>query len=346
MKDITNKALLCQPLTKGEIMALIESAIERKDENKIKFNQERLDEIFELAHQITQKYLGNRFDSCSIINAKSGNCSENCSWCSQSAHHSAKVEIYDLINSAQAVKEAKYNAECGIKRFSLVTSGKRSSKRDVAALCNIVKALPQEVIPCVSLGLLAKDELQQLKDAGVTRYHCNLESSPRYFKELCTTHTQEDKLKTLMAAREVGMTLCSGGIIGMGETIEDRIDMALLIKKQEILSIPINVLQPISGTPLAEAQPISDEEYLLTVAIFRIINPKAFLRFSGGRAKLSLETQKKALYIGINAAIMGDMLTTLGTGAKRDRELFTSLGYDFDFVGENPYDKHAYKDEK
>lgn len=346
MQHIFQKALLRETLTKSDIMSLIEYTIESKECNNIKFRRDRLEEVFELAHQITQKYLGNRFDSCSIINAKSGNCSEDCSWCSQSAHHCAKVEIYPLINSKQAIKEATYNAECGIKRFSLVTSGKRSSKREVAAICEIVKSLPQQVIPCVSLGLLAKEELQQLKDAGVTRYHCNLESSPRYFKTLCTTHTQEDKLETLRAAREVGMTLCSGGIIAMGETLEDRVDMALLIRDNEILSIPINVLQPITGTPLAEAQPLSDEEYLLSVALFRIINPKAFLRFSGGRAQLSVETQQKALYIGINAAIMGDMLTTLGASAKRDRELFTSMGYDFDFVGENPYDKHAYRDEK
>ncbi|MFI3289948.1 MAG: biotin synthase BioB [Rikenellaceae bacterium] len=341
MQDIFNKIRHTdESLDRCEVIALINYAMCAGG-----YNSERLEEIYEVAHEVTQKYLGDRFDSCSIINAKSGNCSENCSWCAQSAHHKTKVEIYDLVGKERTIIEAAYNSKCGIKRFSMVTSGKRSSKKDVASICDIIKDLPSEIAPCVSLGLLEKAELQQLKDAGVTRYHCNMESSPAYFPKLCTTHTHEDKLATLMAAREVGMTLCSGGIIGMGESMEDRVDLAILLRDNEILSIPINILQPIAGTPLEGSIPVSDEEYLLTVALFRIINPKAFLRFSGGRAQLSIETQKKALYIGINAAIMGDMLTTLGTKAREDRELFSSVGYNFDWVGENPFDKNANRDE-
>ncbi len=341
MQNIFNKIRHHEePISKSDALSLIEYVTDGKS-----FNPERLEQIYELAHELTQRHLGERFDSCSIINAKSGNCSENCSWCSQSAHHKTTVEVYDLVSIDRAVIEAAYNAKCGIKRFSLVTSGKRSSKQDVAAICEIVKSLPKEVVPCVSLGLLERAELQQLKDAGVTRYHCNMESSPNYFPRLCTTHTQEDKLHTLRSAREVGMTLCSGGIIGMGESMEDRVDLAILLRENRIFSIPINLLQPIVGTPLEGAKKVSDEEYLLTVALFRIINPKAFLRFSGGRAQLSLESQRKALYIGINAAIMGDMLTTLGSGAREDRELFSSAGYNFDWVGENPFDNEAHKDE-
>ncbi len=227
----------------------------------------------------------------------------------------------------------------------MVTSGKRSSKRDIDAICDIVRALPDGVKPCASLGLVDRESLFKLREAGVTRYHCNIESSPSFFATLCTTHSTEDKLETLRAAREVGMTLCSGGIIGMGESLDDRIDMALLLRDEHIMSIPINLLQPIVGTPLEGVQQISDEEYLLTVALFRIINPKAFLRFSGGRAQLSKQTQQKALYIGINAAIMGDMLTTLGSTAHDDIDMFTSQGYDMEWCEENPYDKFANRDD-
>ncbi|MFR9649480.1 MAG: biotin synthase BioB [Rikenellaceae bacterium] len=333
MKRLFDKALCAEPLTRDEIFQLINGVTSD-------------DELHELAHEITRKYLGNRFDTCSIINAKSGNCSEDCKWCAQSAHHNTTVEIYPLIDKSQAITEATHNAECGIKRFSLVTSGKRSSSRDIDALCSITAALPKSVIPCASLGLVDRDSLEKLFAAGITRYHCNLESSPRYFKKLCTTHTTEDKLETLRSARKVGMTLCSGGIIGMGESLEDRVDMALLLRDEQVMSIPINLLQPIPGTPLQGVAPISEEEYLLTVALFRIINPKAFLRFSGGRAQLSKQSQLRALYIGINAAIMGDMLTTLGSGAKEDMEMFKTAGYNMEWSGENPYDKYAYRDEK
>lgn len=330
MQELFDKALRAEPLTRSEVLAII-SGVEKKEE------------LYNLSHNITERWLGSRFDSCSIINAKSGNCSENCAWCAQSAHHSTKVDIYPLISKERAAAEAQHNLSCGIKRFSLVTSGKRSSSRDIDSLCQIVSSLPDEVIPCASLGLLDEESLQKLYSAGVTRYHCNIESSPRHFATLCTTHSTQDKLDTLRAARKVGMTLCSGGIIGMGESMEDRVDMALLLRDEEILSIPINLLQPIAGTPLEGSLSLSEDEFLLSIAIFRLINPKAFLRFSGGRAQLSLETQRKALYVGINAAIMGDMLTTLGQSAAQDIELFTSAGYNMEQIEENPYDKYSYR---
>ncbi len=333
MRELFDKALRAEKLTRDETLSLLSNA-------------SSAEELYELAHQITNKWLGNRFDSCSIINAKSGNCSENCKWCAQSSLHSTKVEIYPLIDKQRAIEEATYNATCGIKRFSLVTSGKRPSRSEIDKLCDITRSLPSNIIPCASLGLIDRDSLERLRKAGITRYHCNIESSPRHFATLCTTHSMQDKLQTLRSARQVGMTLCSGGIIGMGESMEDRVDMALLLRDEEILSIPINLLQPIAGTPLEGALPLSEEEYLLSVALFRIINPKAFLRFSGGRSQLSEQSQRKALYIGINAAIMGDMLTTLGSSAAEDSTLFRSMGYDTQFSGENPYDKYAYRSDE
>ncbi|MDO4368859.1 MAG: adenosylmethionine--8-amino-7-oxononanoate transaminase [Bacteroidales bacterium] len=286
-------------------------------------------ELYELAHRTTRKYLGNRFDSCSIINAKSGNCSENCKWCSQSVFSRCNIEKYPLVSADRAVKEGLYNSSFGIKRFSLVTSGKRVSKKEIDEICKIVKALNDtgKIIPCVSLGLIDEEDMFKLAEAGATRYHCNMESSPSYFGELCTTHTQEEKIKTLKAAEKAGLSLCSGGIIGMGETLDDRIELALLLRDLNVKSIPINFLNPIKGTPLQDAKPLTEDEILTTIAIFRLINPTAFLRFAGGRALISKEIQEKALYIGINSAIMGDMLTTLGNSARNDIAMFKAAGY-------------------
>ena len=286
-------------------------------------------ELYELAHRTTRKYLGNRFDSCSIINAKSGNCSENCKWCSQSVFSRCNIEKYPLVSVDRAVKEGLFNSSFGIKRFSLVTSGKRVSKKEIDEICKIVKALKEtgKIIPCVSLGLIDEEDMFKLAEAGATRYHCNMESSPSYFGELCTTHTQEEKIKTLKAAEKAGLSLCSGGIIGMGETMVDRIELALLLRDLNVKSIPINFLNPIKGTPLQDAKPLTEDEILTTIAIFRLINPTAFLRFAGGRALISKEIQEKALYIGINSAIMGDMLTTLGNSARNDIAMFKAAGY-------------------
>lgn len=335
---IYEKALRAEMLTKTDIQTLIRSVQNPQGG----YHPHKLEEIFELAHQITRKFMGAKFDSCSIINAKSGNCSEDCKWCSQSAHNKCKVDIYPLIPAREAVGQAAYNRKQGIKRFSLVTSGRRVSKKEVDQVCEIVKQLPKDVIPCVSLGLIDKEDLQKLYDAGVTRYHCNIETAPGYFNHLCTTHTVADKMETLQAAREVGMSLCSGGIIGMGETLEERVEMALYLRDHQIGSIPINLLHPIPGTPLENTPRMSDEEFLLSVSLFRLINPHAYLRFAGGRALVSKELQEKALYVGINSAIMGDMLTTLGSGANEDIQLFTRAGYDFFGDGNQEIEEHIW----
>ena len=285
--------------------------------------------LFSEAERLTREVAPRRFDMCSIVNGKSGKCSENCKWCAQSAHHTTNCEVYGIIAPEECLRHATANEAQGIRRFSIVNSGRAATDAEIDTLLERFQQLKAttSLELCASLGLLKAPALKRLYDAGVRRYHCNLETSPKYFPQLCTTHTFEDKIETLKAAKAVGMEICSGGIIGMGETEADRIALAFTLRELDVSSIPINILSPIPGTPLEHTPLLSDHEILRTIALFRLIHPTAYLRFAGGRARLSAATLEAALRIGINAAIEGDLLTTLGNTVAQDKAFILRAGY-------------------
>lgn len=287
-------------------------------------------ELYDECHRITRTLMGDRFDTCAIINDKNGRCPEDCRWCAQSARYRTDIDPYGILPTEEvAAAEAKNRAH-GVRRFSIVASGKGPTEGELQRYEEQLRAMRAGGAThlCASLGLCTESQLRRLRDAGLETYHCNMESSPGYFPRVCTTHPQKAKEETIAAARRAGLHVCSGGIIGMGESRRDRVDFALHQAKLGVGSIPINLLHPIPGTPLGSRSFIPEEEVLETICIFRLANPTAFLRYSGGRSLLSPEAERLGLYIGINAAITGGLLTTVASVVSRDRELFRSAGYD------------------
>ena len=288
-----------------------------------------LEDLCALAHALRLRYQGKRVDMCSIMNARSGKCGEDCKWCSQSRFHHTDIEVYPLVDAESAVREAVHNASKGVSRFSLVTSGRALSPADAERICAIYRRIGSEcpIKLCASLGLLNREQLFQLKESGVTRYHCNLETAPSYFPQVCTTHTIEEKLQTIEWAREAGLEICSGGIIGMGESEEQRVEFALAIRRTGAVSIPVNILNPIPGTRLAGMPPLKDEEVIRAVAMIRILNPEASVRLAGGRSRIKA-VEPELFRCGISGSIVGDLLTTTGSDIDTDKAMFLRLGFE------------------
>lgn len=288
-----------------------------------------LEELCAAADEIRETFCGNAFDICSVINCKCGNCSEDCRYCAQSVYNHATVEGHPLISTEEMLKQAKRNKALGALRCELVSGGRRMSDKEIDTVCESIRAVKQEVDIeiCVSFGLLERRHFEKLKAAGVSRAHCNLESSESFFQTLCTTHTYEEKIATIKAAKEAGLSICSCGIFGLGETMEDRIELAFRERELGVKSLPLNMLKPIKGTPFENAAMLSNDEMRRVAAVFRFILPDASVRMAAGRDRL-WDKGEACFQSGSNAAITGDFLTVSGSKINQDMEMLERLGYE------------------
>lgn len=330
LNTIKAKALQGVPATIDECMALAEFVSIKEGGLPFAEAERNLNAICDAANEVREALTGNAIDTCSIVNGRSGRCTENCKWCAQAAAHHTGCAEYEFIDEKEFFDSLERNTARGVKRFSIVCSGRKVAMKDLRLFCDMYRRAREksDISLCASMGLLNREELQALYDAGIRRYHCNIETSESYFPQLCTSHTRADKLRTIALAREVGMEVCSGGIIGMGETLRQRLEMAEEARRAGACSIPVNLLNPIAGTPLENTPLLGEREVILTVALMRFIAPALTLRFAGGRARLSKEATSRILRGGMNGALVGDLLTTIGNRMDEDFELFRAHGFD------------------
>lgn len=288
-----------------------------------------LDELIEISSKITKENFDNRVEACSIISAKTGECSENCKYCAQSKHNHAEIECHPLMD-VETVKKAAISAkENGATRFCIVTSGRVPTGKDFENILKMIREVASidGLHCCASLGLLSEEQIKQIKEAGVERYNHNINTSENYHSKICTTHNFSDRVRTVKTIQKYGIEACCGVIIGMGETREDRVDMALSLRELNPTTVPMNFLNPIKGTPLEGYEDkIDEEEILKTICIFRMALPKAMLRYAGGRTtRLSEYNQALGIKAGINSLLVGNYLTTAGSKAEEDKQMLKEL---------------------
>lgn len=286
-----------------------------------------LSELVSIADKTRKNEAGSRLELCSIMNAKSGMCPEDCRFCAQSSRHSTDAASYPLKGKADMIKAARAAKEIGAERFDIVTSGNRLTREEIERIAEAIQEIREAVgiKMCASLGRMDEEGLALLKNSGLTRYHHNIETSRRYFPKIATTHSFEERLDTIKAAKKVGLEVCSGGIIGMGETWEDRIDMALLLKELDVDSIPINILVPIKGTCMEGIETLSCIDAVKTIAIFRIILKDKIIKIAAGRESILKDFQALVFMAGANGMLIGGYLTLRGREVEADRRLVEEI---------------------
>ncbi|HQI23334.1 MAG TPA: biotin synthase BioB [Smithella sp.] len=284
--------------------------------------------VLAAASEIREHFKGKKIIFCGITNAKSGRCPEDCMFCAQSSHYKTTAHSYPLKKSAQIIADAEKAVRNGAECFGIVTSGKQlKSKKERLEIIRAIQGVRETgLFPCASLGMIDKATAMELKAAGLFRYHHNLETSRSFFKTVCTTHDYEESVKTLCAAKEAGLSVCSGALIGMGENISHRIELAQTLRKLDVDSVPLNILHPVKGTPLSHMRALPPMEILMTLAVFRFMLPYRDIRLCGGKEKNLRQLLPLGIVAGANALMTGDYLTTAGQNSSLDHEMIADLG--------------------
>ena len=289
-------------------------------------------DLMAAAHQVRRRYLGDTVDLCTLLNAKSGRCSEDCKFCAQSAHFHGECETHPLLDVEEMVQAAHEVASEGGHRFCIISSGKRLDEKDLEKVIEAAKRIRNETqleLDC-SLGLISKEQAKALRNAGVERYNHNLETAPSFFGEICTTHSFAEREETLSFLIENGFSLCSGGIIGLGETPEQWMELVFLLRDLGVDCIPVNILNPRPGTPLEHMVPPSPLEVLKIIAVMRLAAPKTHIKLAGGRELNLRDFQAAALWAGATGMIIGGYLTTGGRAKEDDYTMLKNLGLRWD----------------
>lgn len=284
-----------------------------------------LDELLKLS----SKYVKDEIEFCSLINARNGKCSQNCKYCAQSSHYRTHIDSYPLVKIEEVRKAALDAKSHKASRFAIVTSGKTPDESDFDKMLEMIKEINkiEGLNSCASIGILNEEQAKKLAQSGLKRFHHNINTAKSYYPEVCTTHTWQDRLDTCKLVKKYGMELCCGVILGMGESVEQRVEMALELAEIQPNSIPINILMPIPETPFENyLDKIDEESVLRTLAIFKIANPNSILRFCGGRMRLSEENQRKALNTCVEGIMVGNYLTTIGKNPDDDIKTVEELG--------------------
>ncbi len=286
--------------------------------------------LFEEANLIRKTFVGHKADLCTIKNVKSGKCSEDCKFCAQSSHFTTEIESYNMLSYEEILDSAKEVEAFGGHRFSLVSSGRGPTNLEMPVLCDIYSRLKKDtnLLLCASHGLLTYEQACLLKESGVDRYHHNLEASQHYYESICSTHDYADRISTVENVVRAGLDICSGGILGIGETREDRVTLAFALRELDVQSIPINILTPIKGTPFQDIEKLPPMEILKTISIFKFINPTAHIRYAGGRMALEAY-QALGFNAGISAALTGNYLTTSGSHIDADKTMLSDAGFTY-----------------
>lgn len=287
-----------------------------------------LPDLVALAHRVRLAWCGPEVELESLINAKSGACPEDCAFCSQSARHHSDVDVFPFLDLEEVVEAARATSAAGATQFCIVVAVRGPEERLLARVIDAVRAVHDETdleVAC-SLGLLQPEQAARLAAAGVRRYNHNLETCRELFSSICTTHTYDDRVDTARLATDAGMELCSGGILGMGETLDQRVDFAFELAALSPCEVPINLLNPRPGTPLADRPLLPPREALQAIALFRLVLPGTWIRLAGGRELVLGELQAMGLLAGANALIVGNYLTTAGRPPEQDLALLDALG--------------------